>query len=205
MKRAEKSVRTFTPQTFGLACRPIEVRDAIIVDIDGTVANGTHRQHHLNGAKRDWKSFFEAQHADLVYEEVRFIVQAVFKTTEAHVFFCTARPSQYYQMTNEWLIKHRIPYSTLMMRESGDGRDDTDVKYDMLQLIRSAGFKVILAIDDRPQVINMWRRNDVPVLQVMPVTWQKDMCRDVKKIIETEPTVEHAVGKIMSVMGFGGF
>ena len=33
-------------------------RDTVICDIDGTIADNSHRQHYLEG-KRDWKSFFE--------------------------------------------------------------------------------------------------------------------------------------------------
>ena len=36
----------------------------IIVDIDGTIADCSHRLHYIKGEKKDWNSFFKAAGKD---------------------------------------------------------------------------------------------------------------------------------------------
>jgi len=40
------------------------VRKAIIVDLDGTLSDSSHRQHFMTGKKKDWKGFYSALEQD---------------------------------------------------------------------------------------------------------------------------------------------
>lgn len=37
-----------------------DARPLAVFDLDGTLADTTHRQHFLEGARRDWQGFFSA-------------------------------------------------------------------------------------------------------------------------------------------------
>ncbi len=53
LRRPEPGVRVPSPRGAGL--------DVIaVVDIDGVLADATHRQHHLEGRPKDWDAFFAA-------------------------------------------------------------------------------------------------------------------------------------------------
>lgn len=147
----------------------------VIFDIDGTMANCAHRQHHLDGVKKNWKRFFDDMVLDTVYHEIRLLSQALSAYDRVHVFFCTGRPSNYYEQTNRWLNNQGIRRHGMLMRREGDFRADTIVKAEMLQELRNRDFKVLLSIDDRPEVVAMWRNNGVPCLQVDPVTWKREL------------------------------
>lgn len=62
--------------------------------------------------------------------------------------------------------KHGIHPDRLLMREGGDTRPDSAVKQEILDRDILPYYNVVYAIDDRDQVVEMWRRNGIPVLQV---------------------------------------
>lgn len=150
-----------------------EPRKTVIVDLDGTLCNNRHRQHYMDGPKKNWKDFFEAMTHDLVVQEVKWFIKLVFECTDYAVVLSTGRPSQYQELTSEWLARNGIPFTILMMRAEGDGTSDSTCKKNMLKVLRSMGYEPILSIDDRPEVVQMWRDNGVPVWQPDATDWYK--------------------------------
>lgn len=145
-----------------------ETLAAVIFDIDGTLADCTHRQHHLTGpGKKDWDAFYAAMHAD---EPKLDILQVALAFTEFgfSILLCTGRPESYRETTLAWLKQHRIAYDALFMRKDGDFRDDTIVKREMLGAIRERGYTVTLVVDDRDKVVKMWREEGLTCLQCAP-------------------------------------
>jgi hypothetical protein len=67
----------------------------------------------------------------------------------------------------DWLMKHRIPFDKLMMREGGDTRLDSIVKEEMYDNYITAYYDVVAVIDDRPQVITMWEAKGLKVIRVV--------------------------------------
>jgi hypothetical protein len=51
------------------------------------------------------------------------------------------------------------------MRADKDFRADHIVKEEMLSFLRSSGNEILFVVDDRQQVVDMWRRNGVICLQ----------------------------------------
>ena len=48
-------------------------KKAVIFDIDGTSANGEHREHYLQHSPKDWKGFFSEMKKDKLNESVACI------------------------------------------------------------------------------------------------------------------------------------
>ena len=116
--------------------------DIFIFDIDGTLADCTHRQHYLQYPKsRDWKSFFAEQDKDEPYEVVCQIARELFRQHYEILFF-TGRPESTRDQTANWLVKHVLwdpvmPRLTwvqdrLHMRPDGDYTQDDTLKERML-------------------------------------------------------------------------
>tara|TARA_B100000745_G_scaffold300430_1_gene254365 strand:+ start:25 stop:927 length:903 start_codon:yes stop_codon:yes gene_type:complete len=140
--------------------------DAILFDIDGTLANVEHRLHHLHGVRKDWDSFFAAQTDDPVIEPIAWLAKRCFDIYREHaLIIVTARPEQYRAQTQKWLEKHLIQHHMMFMRQDGDFRPDYLVKRDILENILSSGFEPFLVIDDRPEVVDMWRSYGIKTLQ----------------------------------------
>ena len=54
------------------------------------------------------------------------------------------------------------------MRKSGDRRPDHVVKRELLRAIQGDGFEPTMAIEDRVQVVDMWRGQGLICLQCGP-------------------------------------
>jgi uncharacterized HAD superfamily protein len=135
----------------------------VVVDIDGTLANISHRQHHIKSKRKKWRKFFKNMDKDLPIPEVAAKVR---KLSQDHIIvLVSGRPEDYRLLTEEWLKKHKIPYQQLYMRSSGDFREDDIVKQEILnQHLNKEEIKLV--IDDRPRVIRMWRKNGLEVEDV---------------------------------------
>lgn len=73
--------------------------------------------------------------------------------------------SRYHQMV-AWVRKHNIPVDRILMRRGGDMRPDSVVKQEILDRFLTDGVDIDYVIDDRPQVIDMWRANGLRVAAV---------------------------------------
>lgn len=147
---------------------------AIIVDLDGTLFDPSHRVHHLDGEK-DWKAFHDAMDQDPVFDSIALLTRVLYNAAQTPggidaVLLVTARHDdpKYRQMTEEALILNEIPYHRLYMRANDDRRPDHVVKAEILQTILDEGYEPILAIDDRPSIIKMWRAHGITALQCAP-------------------------------------
>lgn len=135
----------------------------VIVDIDGTIADVRHRLHHIKGPrKKNWKAFFEAMDRDTPIEPMIAQVHGLEKDHD--IIVVTGRPEHYRARTQRWLKKHGIRYLRLFMRPSGDHRPDYTVKAEVLREFQKG--QIVLAIDDRGPVCDMWEKNGIRCIRV---------------------------------------
>lgn len=136
-----------------------------IFDIDGTLANASHRLHHLQKQPKDWDAFFGAQHLDEPHDHIVELARRL----EAYdcIVFCTGRPKTYLTETVAWLRRqHFTPPLALYMRGADDRRDDDIVKSELLDRILADGWDPIMAFEDRARVVAMWRARGIPCAQI---------------------------------------
>lgn len=141
-------------------------RDIIICDIDGTIADLTHRLHYVKGETKDWDSFFAEVHLDDfrsdIFEEVLWDAA----DHKAEIIFVSGRSDVTREETHNWLHKKTgMTGFKLIMRQSWDRRDDTVVKREMYDKYLSR-MRVVRVYDDRPRVIRMWRDLGLDVVDV---------------------------------------
>lgn len=153
-------------------------RACVIFDMDGTLADCTHRLHHIKNGNKNWPAFFDACVDDVPSKYVVILahfIHALRRVNNAApaLVICSARPSSHRPQTIEWLAEHKIPWAILLMRAHGDMRPDVEVKKDMLDKIRNdMKFTVLFAVDDRPEVVQMWRDNGVGCFAVEDRNWR---------------------------------
>lgn len=142
---------------------------AVIFDVDGTLANLDHRVHYVSNGVSDWKNFFKYISKDTVYEPVRLINHALHEYIKSFgtlaILVVSARGDDLKQETEDWLRKNHIQYDRIYMRKAGDYRKDSIVKKEILERIQIDGFEPVLAIDDRKQVVDMWREHGIMTFQ----------------------------------------
>lgn len=138
----------------------------VLCDIDGTLADITHRKHFVEGDKKDWKSFFEAMDKDTVrYEIAGQLID--FYNKGYTCILVSGRPEDYREVTEWWLSEYNLGFPfTLLMRGKNDTRPDDIVKEDILNTYFPDKSLIKYVIDDRPRVIRMWRKNGLSVIDV---------------------------------------
>jgi len=139
----------------------------IICDIDGTVADCSHRLHWIRSKPKNWKAFFAGAMDDKPILEMIVTINAL--KNENRIIFCTGRSESNRNVTSDWLATYVGEWTKLCpiyMREDGDYRHDDIVKEELLVKIRKAGYEPTLAFDDRDRVVAMWRRNHIRCFQV---------------------------------------
>ena len=129
---------------------------AAIFDIDGTVA--------LRG-DRDWYDESKV-HTDrpnvAVVDAVRHYSFLGYK-----IIFCSGRKDDCYGRTYEWLKKNVTTFfESLVMRPSGDNRQDAVVKDELFEKYIAPNYNVKVVFDDRNQVVEMWRAKGLTCFQV---------------------------------------
>jgi predicted kinase len=140
---------------------------AVIVDIDGTVADCRHRLHHVTHGYRNYDEFYAELVNDPPIQDVVDLVNIIYATKTA-VVMCSGRPEDYREATEKWLQDNGVFYDILYMRPSGDFRPDYVIKKQLLDGIIEDGYEIILTIDDRQSVVDMWRENGLTCLQAVP-------------------------------------
>ena len=128
---------------------------AIICDLDGTLA-------HLNG-----RSPYDAspRFPDGLNEPIAHVVRTYAETGVA-VILMSGRESRFRLATERWLAHHGIPYADLHMRRTKDFRKDAIVKTELFDAHIRGRYEVLFVLDDRNQVVEMWRVMGLTCLQV---------------------------------------
>lgn len=138
----------------------------IAFDLDGTLADLTHRLHFIEKSPKDWDGFFAACADDKPIYEVIAMLKAAF-VADHRIEIWSGRSDVVRKETEKWLNLYGIPYELLRMRKAGDHREDKEVKGEWLDAL-SISRKPDLAFDDRNQVVEMWRSRGVRCCQVAP-------------------------------------
>lgn len=134
----------------------------IVFDLDGTLADCSHRVHLVPEKGGDWAPFHAACGED---EPIRPMVNLLTMLVKAHreVQIWTARPIDVREETERW-IKQRIPLASeapLRMRHSEDLRSSAALKESWLDEALQEGWVIDMVFEDRPAVVAMWRRRGI--------------------------------------------
>jgi predicted kinase len=78
----------------------------------------------------------------------------------------SGRDSKARAETERWLIQHEIAYDELYMRWSQDQRKDSIIKEELFWDLVAPQFHVLFVVDDRPQVVRMWKDLGLSVVDV---------------------------------------
>ena len=143
-------------------------KDLIVCDLDGTLCDIEHRTHWVqvpSGVRKNWDAFFSEVPNDTPNQAVLDLLYRM--SDYSKVIFCSGRPERCRADTVEWLEKHYFieGHYKLYMRKDGDFRRDDIVKEEILNEHIDKD-RVLFVLDDRDQVVDMWRRNGLTCFQV---------------------------------------
>lgn len=133
-----------------------ELPHAIIVDIDDTLA------HMKDRSPFDWERVGEDECDDII----KGIVNAY--DNLGTIIVMSGRDGSCRDITIKWLEDNNIKYDSLIMRSEGDFRKDSIVKRELFDNHIKDKYYVEYVLDDRNQVVDMWRDMGLKCLQVAP-------------------------------------
>jgi len=127
---------------------------AIICDIDGTIAkmNGRH--------PFEWNRVGE----DLPKLEIIGILEKFHATHK--IILMSGRDGISYQSTLDWLDTHNVLFDKMYMRRNNDNRKDDIIKTELYEKYIKGKYRIEFVLDDRNQVVDMWRGLGITCLQV---------------------------------------
>lgn len=140
-------------------------RKVVAFDIDGTLADIKHRRFHLNEEPPNWRAFNDAMGDDTPNEPIVSLYKTLWTAGSYELILASGRNERFRGITEQWLVWNEIPFERLLMRGDGDFRADFLVKQDIHDQLIYEGKKIEFVVDDRQQVVDMWRRNGVVCLQ----------------------------------------
>lgn len=128
---------------------------AIICDLDGTLALLTRRGPY-EGHKCELDELSEPiAHILKTYHEAGFAIVLV-----------SGREDRHRRPTERWLRTHKVVYDALFMRPTKDFRKDAIIKRELYDREIRDNYDVLFVLDDRNQVVRMWRDLGLQCLQV---------------------------------------
>lgn len=140
---------------------------AVMVDLDGTLAEKGDRDIYDQsrcGSDLPRPAVISAVRAAMLYGK--------------QIIFCSGRDDTWFDITAEWINTYVIPLGNedmlewikrhLFMRKAGDKRRDSIVKYEMFNENIRGKYNISYVLDDRAQVVDMYRQIGLNVFQVQP-------------------------------------
>jgi len=129
---------------------------AIMCDLDGTLAILHRNPYDASTCETD---------------ELNIPVANIVKTYQQlghKVLLVSGRMDKYQPQTERWLAKHDIHYDALIMRKANDVRKDSLIKEEIFNEHIFGKWQVDFVLDDRRQVVDMWRKIGLLCCQVAP-------------------------------------
>jgi len=142
--------------------------DCLIVDVDGTLALHENRRSPFEY----WKvgeDILNRPVADLLTH----LQHSLGRKENMYTLIMTGRENlsdedgqTISNLTQAWLDKHLILFDDIFIRAEGDHRPDFEVKRELWEKNVKGKYNVLYVLDDRKQVIDMWREQGLTVLDV---------------------------------------
>jgi predicted kinase len=127
---------------------------AIIVDVDGTLALVNGRGHYD----------YDLVGTDVPNQPVVDLVRTLAR--EFFIIYVSGRPESCRNDTRNWIDQHVCVGGPMFLRATDDKRKDAVIKREIFDREIRNNYDVRWVVDDRNQVVRMWRELGLTVLQV---------------------------------------
>lgn len=129
---------------------------AVIFDIDGTLAD-------YKGVRSPFQ--WDRVHLDAPRPNVVHLLKMYKHHAHYKIIIMSGRDGVCRELTAQWLKDQYIDYDEFLMRPEGSSEPDYKVKKDLFDQVKDK-YNIVLAVDDRDQVVNLWRSLGIETWQV---------------------------------------
>jgi hypothetical protein len=131
-------------------------KTCVICDIDGTIADISSR------GPFEWKRVGQDKPIAVIINLLRILAP------HYEIILVSGRSDESMKLTLAWLEENQVPHSALLMRKANDYRKDTVVKQELYEAHIEPYYDAQFVLEDRTQVVEMWRTLGLTCLQVAP-------------------------------------
>jgi predicted kinase len=128
--------------------------DAILVDMDGTLSL-------LNG-----RSPYDASTCDQDPPNQPVLDTVLLWQQSLKIIIMSGRTDDCRPQTEQWLTQYGVTPAGVFMRATGDQRKDSIIKQELFDRHIKGQYNIKFVLDDRQQVVTMWRSIGLTVFQV---------------------------------------
>lgn len=142
--------------------RLLNRRQAVIFDRDGTLFSVDGPTDHHNEA---WRQY----NLRIPFDAPVPLVHALWHSVRPGIdkIVVSGRDGAFAHRMRDSFHKHGIVPDAFFHRPVNDRRVDSEVKAQILDELILPLWDVVYVVDDRPQVVEMWKSRGLPVLQVV--------------------------------------
>lgn len=149
-------------------------KPAIILDLDGVVADSSHRLKYAD--IRDWDTYDILTDYDTTYEWSDLLIEMIqvynsIMACQVKLIFITARGNRARCATKDWLLVNfglKSNDYVLYMRPDGDKSEDCVLKQTLYEAFVKDSYDVRFVIEDKLSNAIMWRKNGLVCLHMDP-------------------------------------
>lgn len=133
------------------------MRNAILVDINGTLSDVSKVVHFIQGAEKDWEGFFGNMNNVPPNPMVKEFVKAMKQSQNGFmIVLVSGAPERYKPQTVEWLKKHSIKFDDIFFRPEWDKRRGWQFKKTIYEKLIKNIYNVKLVLDDKEDACKTW-------------------------------------------------
>ncbi len=143
-----------------------------VFDVDGVLADVTHRRHHVLGPRPSWDAFFAAAGDDPpLGTGVALALRAYAAGHE--VVYLSGRPERLRRDTERWLVRHGLPHGEVLLRPDADRSPAARLKLAGLRRL-SRRDDIALYVDDDAWVVEAVGATRPPMVtgRILLAEWQ---------------------------------
>lgn len=155
-------------------------KNIVILDLDGTTCDDSHRAHYLSGPNKDYDKYHSLCADDPPIKPMIMFVRAALTTLtptiELELWAVTGRDEMRRGLTMDWLRRMGVFADVVLMRPKGNYDPAPQMKIelveDALKAHNRAGHMrehILVVIDDREDVCDAFRERGILALQTGPI------------------------------------
>ena len=160
-------MKKYTFELWGKKYELITSKPIVIVDLDGTLSDGSHRLHLLPTENlhltESWSEFNRAAAGDSQIKSTIAVIDGLW-VSGFTIVILTGRSDEVRYETCKWLNENGVKFDEIIMRHQEDNRKDTVIKEEALRAIGLDN--IVCAFDDSPNVVKHFRSLGITTYQV---------------------------------------
>lgn len=153
----------------------------VIWDMCQTLADTKHRLPFILNTPANWPEFDKRTLADTPIPHARLVYLALAGQGIAQIII-SGRGERVRELNDQWMKREGLPYSAMYLRPEGVEIPSAALKRRLLCRARKDGWHPILAFEDEPETVRMYRQIEgVPCFAADDFSWTTGEFKEVRR------------------------